>query len=527
MKVKTRAILASLSTIVLTSLLLYAAGPVWAADEVDRIREKCHEFFAALTKGEYNLFVKGKEPQIARVHRDFNYLFKQKKVNLLIERGRTTSDAEEARAMQLLSTALRHAAVRSFASEDIDQMYEFVMTAKVDLDGKTIPFGDVPRALAAEEDRDARRQIFISYNAPLEPLGVFKSGILSKMEERLGEWGFESYLGMLAELRGVDMAALEAQAKQFLESTDELYGAEVEQLAQERLGMVFRRARGYDIPLLLRGSWLDGGISSDKAADISKETLHGMDLKAEKTKLDLKPMEFCGKSDRPAIFPLRVPGDIKMCYTERGGVSDYAAHLYMRGKAEYFASIRQPKWFELRLLGDGSLAEAAGLLFQGLMSNETWLTERAGLDPESARAVARHHAFVSMFEARQACVATLFQIAVYSGEGDPGDLYTGLLESYMKWDPVLDRNRAALELNDLASADLAQGYFLASQLRSTLEKKFGERWFASDEAGAFLKDLWGPGQEADASSMANTLGNDSVDPSYLVADLSKAIPSGD
>jgi hypothetical protein len=523
--VKARGILAGISAIVLTGFVLYMAAPAWAVDEVDRIRDKCDEFFSTLTKRQYDLFVKQKDPQIARTHNDFSYLFKQKKVELLRERARTTSDTAEARSMELLSTALRHAAVRSYATEDIDQMYEFMMTAKVDLNGKTIPFGQIPRALALEEDRDVRRQVFISYNTPLEPLSVFKSGILSKMEERLAEWSFESYLGMIAELRGVDLSALEAAAKGFLESTDEIYTAEVERLLEEQLGMSLRRARGYDIPFVLKGTWLDGGLSSDGALAAAEETLRGMGLKADKSNLDLKPMAFCGQRGRPGVFPLRVPEEIKMCYSDVGGVGDYAAHLYLRGKAEYFASIRQPKWFELRVLGDGSLCEASGLLFQSLVSNEKWLTEKAGLNPESARAIARHQAFVSLFEGRNACMATLYQIEVYSGGTNPEQAYSKLLGTHMKWDTVLDRNRSALALDDLASADLVHGYFLASQLRSTLEEKFGERWFTSAEAGVFLKELWKPGQASDAGSMAKTLGHNSLDSSYMIADLSKAIPS--
>jgi hypothetical protein len=516
LKVRARLVPAGISAIALTGLVLYLAGPAWAADEVDRIREKAQEFFAALTKGEYDLLVRGKEPQIGRTHRDFDYLFKPKKVDLLVQQAKTTSDPAEARAMELLAVALRHAAVRSYAAQDIDQMYEFMMTATVDVDGTTIPFGEIPRVLSREEDRDVRRQIYIAYNKPLEPLGVFKRGIISKMDVQ-----------MLAQVREFDPTVLQTQAKGFLESTDELYVADMERLLDEQLGMDLRQARGYDIPLLLKGGWLDGGLSSDKADDIAKETLHGMDLKAEKSRLELKPMVFCGCGEMPRVFPLRVPDEIKMCYSEATGAVDYAAHLFVRGKAEYYASIRQPRWFELRTLGDGSLSEAAGLLFQGLMANEIWLRERAGLNAESAKAVARHYAFVSLFEARQACMSTLFQMEVYSGAEDPGEVYSKLLESYMKWDPVLDRNREALALDDLDSADVARGYFLAWELKDALETQFGDRWFESVEAGAFLKNLWAPGQRLDANAMAKALGYDSADPTCLVDDLSKEIPIGD
>jgi hypothetical protein len=510
------------STLLIT-LTLGIVGPSWAVDEVGRIREKCDEFFTSLAKHEYDLYVKGKEPQVERAHKDYSYLFKQKKVDLLRERGATSTDPAEVRAMNLLATALSHSAVRAHAAADIDQMYDFMMTASVDFDGESIGFGEVRRVIATENDRDRRRQIYIAFNTPLEPLNIFKTGVLTKMEERLGEWGFESYLQMVSEVRELELSVLEAQAMQFLESTEAIYVAELERLLKEHLDVDLRRARGYDIPYILRGSWLDGGLSGDRAEALVKGTFEAMNLKAKAAKLEMKPEKFCGESVLPRVFPLRIPEDIKMCYSSIGGTCDLAAHLYMRGKAEYIASIDQPKFFELGRLGSQGFYEAAGLLFQSLMSNKKWLVEGVGLEPGLAEEVARHRAFVSLFEGRRNCMSLLFQIGVYSGASDPTALYGELLKKHMKWDPILDKSRAALEMNDLDSACIVEGYFLAAQMRGALEEKYGEEWFKSSEAGGFLRGLWKPGQEVTPAGAANKLGYDGVDPSFLVADVTEAM----
>jgi hypothetical protein len=514
--------MAAIGSFLLVSLMLGVFAPAWAVDEVGRIRDKCEEFFASLTKGEYDLYVKGKEPKYERAHKDYSYLFKAKKIELLRERAATSTDQSEVRAMQLLATAMSHAAVRAHAAADMDQMYDFMMTASVEFDGQSIGFGEVRRAIATEEDRDLRRQIYIAFNTPLEPLNIFKTGVVSKMEERLSEWGFGSYLQMVSQVRELDLTVLEAQAKQFLESTDAVYAAELERLLQEHLEVDMRRARGYDIPYILKGSWLDGNISGDRAEELVKGTFEGMDLKAKAAKLETKPESFCGESVMPRVFALRVPEDVKMCYTSIGGTCDLAAHLYMRGKAEYIASIDQPEFFELGRLGNQGFYEAAGLLFQGLMSNEKWLVDHVGLDAGMASKVARHRAFVSLFEGRRNCMSLLFQIGVYSG-AEPTSLYGDLLKKYMKWDPILDKSRAALEMNDLDSACLVEGFFLAAQLRGALEEKFGGEWYKSSEAGNFLIDLWKPGQELTAGGAANKLGYEGVDPSFLVADVTDAM----
>lgn len=507
--------LLAIGTVLVFSLAFSAVRPSWAIDEVGRIRQKCEEFFMSLTKNEYNLYVKGKKPQYARSHNDFSYLFKQKKVELLRERGASSSDPEESRAMDLLATALSHEAVRSYAAEDMDQMYDFMMTAKVTFDGETVKFGEVRRIIAAEDDRDRRRQIYIGFNKPLEPLKVFKAGVISKMEERLPEWGFESYLDMLSRVREIDLEALQSQIQNFLEATDAAYTAELSRLLEEHLEVELRRARGYDIPYVIRGSWLDGSLSGDRSESIVKNAFKDMDLKAEKAKVEIEQEAFCGESILPRVFPLRVPEEIKTCYSPIGGTCELASYLYMRGKAEYYASIDQPRYFELRRLGNAGFCEASGLLFQALMMDPHWLTKSAGLDAELAARVARQRRFVMLYEARRNCVATLFQIGVYSGAGEAESLYGDLLERYMKWDPILDKSRAALEMDDLESAHMVQGYFMAAQLKAVLEDKFGEEWFASPEAGAYLKGLWKSGQEMTAVSAAKELGYDGIAPSVL------------
>jgi len=520
---KRRGTARALAVTLIASVGLGMVGAAWAVDEVGRIRDKCEEFFDSLAKNEYKVFAEAKHPNYERIHKDFSYLFKQKKVDLLEKRAATSQDPKEARALRLLATALRVSAVRAHAAADLDQMYEFMMTADVTYDGQTVSFGEVRRKIAMEEDRNKRRMIYIALNSPLEPLKVFKLGALSKMKEKLGGWGFESYLDMLAQGKEIDPESLEKTAVDFLDSTDSLYTAELSKLLQEKMGIELRRARGYDIPYLLRGSWLDGEFSSKRGEAAVKETFSGMGLKADGARLEYKTSKFCGESLVARVFPLRIPDEVKMCYADLGGVCDLDARLYMRGKAEYVASIDQPRYFELGRLGNMSSYEAAGLLFSSLMCDPAWLVEKVGLDPGKAADVARHSAFVRLFEARRSCVSVLLQLAVYSDGRDPSDIYGELIKKYMKWDPVLDRSRAALEMNDLDSAFKMQGYFLSAQLASVLKSRFGDKWFTSPDAGAFLKDLWRPGQELTLEQVARKLGGEGVVTSFLAEEVTNAI----
>jgi hypothetical protein len=67
-------------------------------------------------------------------------------------------------------------------------------------------------------------------------------------------------------------------------------------------------------------------------------------------------------------------------------------------------------------------------------------------------------------------------------------------------------------------ADVDDGFYAACYLRAwalethwraALQERFGERWFASPEAGEWLRGIWSHGQRLDADALlADTLGEE-------------------
>ncbi|MHB1416867.1 MAG: hypothetical protein ACYC1C_16595, partial [Chloroflexota bacterium] len=78
-------------------------------------------------------------------------------------------------------------------------------------------------------------------------------------------------------------------------------------------------------------------------------------------------------------------------------------------------------------------------------------------------------------------------------------------------------------LNDVDDNFYAARYIRAwifeVQLRRRLEEKFGESWFASRDAGEFLRGLWGDGQRLSADELAHQLGYDGLDIGPLLDEL--------
>jgi hypothetical protein len=69
-----------------------------------------------------------------------------------------------------------------------------------------------------------------------------------------------------------------------------------------------------------------------------------------------------------------------------------------------------------------------------------------------------------------------------------------------------------------------RAWALETHWRRALRERFGERWFASAEAGAWLRGLWSHGQHLDADELlAEELGSE-LDFRVMVEELS--VPAG-
>ena len=83
-------------------------------------------------------------------------------------------------------------------------------------------------------------------------------------------------------------------------------------------------------------------------------------------------------------------------------------------------------------------------------------------------------------------------------------------------------------LLDVDSSMYSADYFLAwmfeVQLRSKLQEKFGDKWFANKKAGDFLKKMWQYGSAGKSQEeLARIVGFSGVDPSFLINEMTQAI----
>jgi hypothetical protein len=192
-----------------------------------------------------------------------------------------------------------------------------------------------------------------------------------------------------------------------------------------------------------------------------------------------------------------------------GGRDDYGSLFHEGGHTEHYANTAADLQFEFRQLGDNSVTESFAFLLEHLVSDPAWLEERLGIgDSEAAVEHARAFRLVML---RRYSAKLAYELELHGPSGRLAEMPGRYAERL---------GRAVRVPWPRASwlADVDDGFYAACYLRAwalethwraALRERFGERWFASPEAGAWLRGLWRHGQRLNADELlAETLGEE-------------------
>ena len=68
-------------------------------------------------------------------------------------------------------------------------------------------------------------------------------------------------------------------------------------------------------------------------------------------------------------------------------------------------------------------------------------------------------------------------------------------------------------------ARYVRAWMFEAQVRSVLTGRCGETWFANEEAGSLVRELWSHGQRYTADELLQRLGEEHIDIAPLAADV--------
>ncbi len=480
--------------------------------DLDSYREQAERFCEQIDREHYEHFAGHKQSfEIEAIYERHAELFARPAVERL--RGlHADADGEPARRLRELLRFAFSGHLGQAVKAESAELAELQASLRVDVgEGEPLAYRGVTVALATEPDAQRRATIERARDGVLaERLTPLHLASLERVRALVRDLGWPSYQVACAELRGIDLAELGGQAKGFLDATDASYAAlvdpELDRAGVPRLGELRRS----DMPRFFRAVELDERFPADRLTASFAETTAGLgiDLGAQSNvHLDTEPRST--KSPRAFCAVPRVPDEIYLVIAPVGGRDDFAALFHEGGHTEHYASVDPALPFEHRHLGDNSVTESFAFLLEHLTEDPDWLATRLGVaDPAP---VVRHARAVKLVFLRRYAAKIAYELELHGEQPDldrmPGR-YRELLggATRVAWP-------TASWLDDVDPefyvACYLRAWALETAWRRSLRERFGERWFASPEAGEWLRSLWSQGQRLDGDELlADTLGED-------------------
>jgi hypothetical protein len=477
--------------------------------DLDAYRERAEQFLEEIDREHY-LHHSGRKRsyEIEPIYRRHGELFSRGAVERLREAAGEASGEEARRIGRLLDFAFQGRLGESVKGQAA-ALAELEASLELEIDPEPIPYRGATVAQANEPDPERRAAIEVSRNELLaERLNPLHLEMLERAHQLARELGWSSYRQACAELRGIDLGALAAQAREFVRATDELY-AELVDPALRRAGVArLGELRRSDLPRFFRASALDELFPAGALVATFADTLDGLgiDLGAqENVHLDTETRPT--KSARAFCATPRVPEEIYLVISPVGGRDDYEALFHEGGHVEHYAHVDPALAFEHRRLGDNSVTESYAFLLEHLTEDPRWLEARLGI--AQPHHVLRHARAVKLVMLRRYAAKIAYELELH-------DEAPALGEMPSRYSELLGASTRVGWPAQTWLADVDPGFYVACYLRAwaleaswrrVLRERFGERWFESVAAGEWLRSLWRQGQALDAAELAQeTLG---------------------
>ncbi|MFN8160289.1 MAG: hypothetical protein U0R52_04495 [Solirubrobacterales bacterium] len=489
--------------------------------DLDSYAAAAERFLTDLDR-EYHLHFSGQKPcyQVEAVYARHPGLFDRAAVEEIRE-AREGSEGEERRqAAYLLEFAVGGYLGRACAPEE-EALAGREAELEIVLDGEAIPYRMAPVEQANEPDPARRAEIEQARSELLaSELNPLHLGVLERSHALVAELGWPSYAAAYGELRGVDLEALAAQARRFLEATGQAHPELIVPQYRQVLGMEAREVRRSDLARLFRAPDLDAQFPGERLLGAFTETMAGLglDLGAQPNIVfdtETRPT----KSPRAYCAPVRVPDEVYLVVPRVGGREDYAALFHEGGHAEHYANVDPSLPVAYRYLGDNSVTESFAFLIEHIAEEEAWIASVLGTDPAP---VLSHARAVRIYFLRRYAAKIVYELELHSGGADLAAMparYAELMRSAsgIPWpqEPWLD--------------DVDGGFYVAAYLRAWalerrwrehLSARFDKLWYRDPSAGAWLEGLWREGQRLRADELLSEQLSEELRFDDLAADFS-------
>jgi hypothetical protein len=452
-------------------------------------------------------------------------LFTRDQLAGLREAESEAGEGEERERLYRLRKTCEAGLISAELAEREDALENAILAARVEFKGEQLPLRTAQAQLAvltgyADRDELGRLSTEVSATFNDERLDVLRTG--EKLEADVS--GIDDPVERNEEEKGISLSELEGALAAASEAVTGVYDQLKERWVERLLGP--ERAQmpsSSHIAYLRRLSPLEAIYTKEQAVPVCMDTLKrlGFDLENEpniKLDLDDRPQ----KSPRACVIPADPPKIVHLITRAQGGLHDYQAFLHEAGHALHYAGCDPALPYTFRNISrDHALTEIYSYIVEAISRQPGWHARYFDLSDEEAEQNAEATVFMEALLFRRYAAKLQFELDFWGRFAEDGGTDAGYAERLTAATGMEYRREGFLADMDAGfySADYLRAWIRAAQLRTYLEREVGDEWWASEETGDRLRELFREGTKPSSEEIAGRIGFEPLDTGPLRAEL--------
>ena len=458
------------------------------------------------------------EMNLSPIYNKYKHLF-TKELILAVKEKRKQAKGEEDRKLRYLQQFFVSEYLGMVVKELSDKAETMESKETIEVDGEKIPFRLAAVKIANEPKREQRSRLFEARNRVIDKINVVLLERMKKLHETSRKLGYTNYMALFRDIKGIDFQRLERLMRDFIAKTEYVYTTRMDKALRKKVGVKLKDAEKHDLAFFFRAKEFDTYFKKEDAVRTLRETLGNMGVRLEEQKnIEVDVEERPKKSPRAFCSGIKVPDEVKLVVMPKGGHDDYASLFHEAGHAEHYGCVGPDLAVEYKRLGDNSVTETFAFLLEYLLTDENWLRQYTPLKEPN-----EYLDFLYLYKLyflRRYGAKLSYELKLHTADTLEGmdEVYKETLEAVLKFKHP--GNHYLTDHDDgFYCAQYLRAWIFEELLRAALKKRFGEKWFNSREAGAFLKNLWADGQKQDVVELAKTLGYKDLNIKPLLSSL--------
>jgi hypothetical protein len=431
--------------------------------------------------------------------------------------------SRQRRGIRLLTAFAEKHFVERQAQDLTEQIAAFEAGAKLQIGSEEIPFHRAVDILAKESDAQRRRVVTKQRLRLINESNDLRQERLFKLHESSRRLGYETYWAMVSAWRGNKLSVTADQFAEFLQQTESLYIGHLEQTLRQTVGITPAQADRADVAYFLQLNQFADVFPDDGVLPVYRETLRDLGIwEHRQQSVEIDDVRRPGKHPRSFCIPIKVPEEIKLSISRRGGPSDYHTMLHEGGHAQQYAWTAATLQAEFKVAGDPAVSEGYAFLFQSLMLEPMWLEEMMHFT-KSAAFIQLGWLHKLFYLRRDSAKVGYEQVLHTTGDlTEASRQYAQRLTEATGFAFVAEE--FLFDTDDYVyAANYLRAWLFEVQLREYLKTRFGKRWWRSAKAADFLIELWNAGQEYEAQELAFQAGLGPFSLDHLIIEFNDAL----